>query len=859
MNEYGVGDLNGNKKKGGTKVLVVLIILIVLFISGLTYYKFIYKNSKQNNKPSEVKNDYLKVSDSKQLIVETINDEDDGKFIAKIIVDVDGNVYIDGEFKNDLVSDKIGKTGNYKIKNYNEDTTNLYKTDFINVKSVYAYKDKNSKYNVILINEDNTASIITLQVGKTASIDNVDVHKDVAKDIVTVTKDTDDDYLLIDSSSKKYVVSNGSVKEKEVKYITAKSSYTESEVIIDQDGIAYLSNNNVKENVLNKISEKGTYKSYKIDEKKEDTLYKLNISNIRDVYYIEGNNKEVIALISKDNKLSIITFILDINKQVIDVKEQKELKDNIVSMSKTYNGTKYEYKFVTKDNKFYEFVIDEDKNTTEKPKNSVGDVNLDGIVDVFDLVRIQKYVNKQVDLTKESIDNADINKDGKIDNIDVILLKKYLAGYKMKLPYLKYKVGDIDLDGKITGKDVAALQKYLAKAEGATITDEGLVNADINLDGNIDNIDVGLLKKYLAGYKIDLPYLKYKVGDANLDGTLDAFDLVRIKKYLAKQVELTDEAKINADVNLDGNVDYLDEALLKKYLAGYKMDLPYLKYKVGDANLDGTVDAFDLVRIKKYISKQVELTDEAKINADINLDGNIDNLDEALLKKYLAGYKIDLPYLKYKPGDIDLDGKITGKDVAALQRYLAKTEGATITDEGLVNADINLDGNTDAVDVGLLRKYLAGYKMDLPYLKYKVGDVNLDGTVDAFDLVRIKKYLAKQVELTDESKINADVNLDGNIDNIDVYLLKNYLAGNIEELPYLKYKAGDADLDGEVTAKDSIVIKRYAANFEGTTITGEGLINADVNLDGNVDDTDAETIRKYLLGGHYDSLPIIQN
>ena len=790
MNEYGVGNLNENKKKGGTKVLVVLIILIVLFISGLTYYKFIYKNSKQNNKPSEVKNDYLKVSDSKQLIVETINDEDDGKFIAKIIVDVDGNVYIDGEFKNDLVSDKIGKTGNYKIKNYNEDTTNLYKTDFSNVKSVYAYKDKNSKYNVILINEDNTASIITLQVGKTASIDNVDVHKDVAKDIVTVTKDTDDDYLLIDSSSKKYVVSNGSVKEKEVKYITAKSSYTESEVIIDQDGIAYLSNNNVKENVLNKISEKGTYKSYKIDEKKEDTLYKLNISNIRDVYYIEGNNKEVIALISKDNKLSIITFILDINKQVIDVKEQKELKDNIVSMSKTYNGTKYEYKFVTKDNKFYEFVIDEDKNTTEKPKNSVGDVNLDGIVDVFDLVRIQKYVNKQVDLTKESIDNADINKDGKIDNIDVILLKKYLAGYKMKLPYLKYKVGDIDLDGKITGKDVAALQKYLAKAEGATITDEGLVNADINLDGNIDNLDEALLKKYLAGYKIDLPYLKYKPGDIDLDGKITGKDVAVLQKYLAKTegATITDEGLVNADINLDGNTDAVDVGLLRKYLAGYKMELPYLKYKVGDVNLDGTVDAFDLVRIKKYLAKQVELTDEALINADINFDAKVDNIDEALLKKYLAGYK-----------------------------------------------------------------------MELPYLKYKVGDVNLDGTLDAFDLVRIKKHLAKQVELTDESKINADINLDGNIDKLDEALLKKYLAGYKMDLPYLKYKAGDADLDGEVTTKDSIVIKRYAANFEGTTITGEGLINADVNLDGTVDDTDAETIRKYLLGGHYDSLPIIQN
>lgn len=232
----------------------------------------------------------------------------------------------------------------------------------------------------------------------------------------------------------------------------------------------------------------------------------ISFKNSKKWYIIEGNNKEVIALISKDNKLSIITFILDINKQVIDVKEQKELKDNIVSMSKTYNGTKYEYKFVTKDNKFYEFVIDEDKNTTEKPKNSVGDVNLDGIVDVFDLVRIQKYVNKQVDLTKESIDNADINK-----------------------------------------------------------------------DGNIDKLDEALLKKYLAGYKMDLPYLKYKAGDANLDGTVDIFDLVRIKKYISKQVELTDESKINADINLDGNIDETDSNFLKEYLAGNYDSLPIIQ------------------------------------------------------------------------------------------------------------------------------------------------------------------------------------------------------------------------------------------------------------------------------------------
>ena len=567
MNENGVNNLINNEKNGrNSKGLVITLVLIIFIIMSLLCYEFVLKDNNKNL--SEVKSNYLKVSDSNELIIETINDEDDGKHIAKIIVDKKGNVYIEGEFKNNSVSDKIGKLGDYKIENYDGDTSKLYKTDFNNIKSVYAYKDKNNNYNIILIKENNKASVITLQVDNT-SINDLDVYKDIADDIITITKTNYDEYLLVDKNSKKYVINNDTVKEVKVEYTIVKSSYTESEVIVDENGFVYLFNNNVKDNVLNKISEKGTYKSFKIDEK-EDMLYKLNINNIRDVYYIEENNKEIIALISKDNKLSIITFTLDDNGKVIDAKEQKEIKDNIITMTKIYNGTKYEYKFVTANNKLYEFIIDEDKTITEKPKNSIGDVNLDGIIDIFDAVRIQKYINKQIELTKEAIDNADINKDGKINNIDMNLLKKYLSGNIKELPYTKYKAGDVDLDGEITSKDSIIIKRYIDNVSGTTITTEGLINADVNLDGEINDIDANLLRKYLMGYKIELPYTKYKAGDVDLDGEITSKDSIIIKRYInnVSGTTITTEGLINADVNLDGEVDNNDAEIIRKYLLG---------------------------------------------------------------------------------------------------------------------------------------------------------------------------------------------------------------------------------------------------------------------------------------------------
>ena len=60
-----------------------------------------------------------------------------------------------------------------------------------------------------------------------------------------------------------------------------------------------------------------------------------------------------------------------------------------------------------------------------------GDVNDDGEVDIFDCVRLKKYLAGFSVTINAS--NADVNGDGEVDIFDCVRLKKYLAGMSVEL------------------------------------------------------------------------------------------------------------------------------------------------------------------------------------------------------------------------------------------------------------------------------------------------------------------------------------------------------------------------------------------------------------------------------------------
>lgn len=69
----------------------------------------------------------------------------------------------------------------------------------------------------------------------------------------------------------------------------------------------------------------------------------------------------------------------------------------------------------------------------ETTKSLIGDVNMNGYIDIFDATEIQRGVAKIVNLTDEQKKLADVNANGEVDIFDATILQMYLVGKISKL------------------------------------------------------------------------------------------------------------------------------------------------------------------------------------------------------------------------------------------------------------------------------------------------------------------------------------------------------------------------------------------------------------------------------------------
>ena len=65
----------------------------------------------------------------------------------------------------------------------------------------------------------------------------------------------------------------------------------------------------------------------------------------------------------------------------------------------------------------------------------------------------------------------------------------------------------------------------------------------------------------------------------------------------------------------------------------------------GDVNLDGSVSLMDVIFLNKYMAKAVDLTDQAKANADCAADGDVNSADVIAMLKYIVRLVESLPVI----------------------------------------------------------------------------------------------------------------------------------------------------------------------------------------------------------------------
>ncbi|MBI3313282.1 MAG: hypothetical protein HYZ83_03525, partial [Candidatus Omnitrophica bacterium] len=256
--------------------------------------------------------------------------------------------------------------------------------------------------------------------------------------------------------------------------------------------------------------------------------------------------------------------------------------------------------------------------------NPVGDINLDGVVESYDLEIIETVVANSswssanepailgmLDVNHDTVINStdasmvrdavrrmqDVTGDQIKDNRDTALIKQIAA---LSL-FRSIPSGDIDRDGLVSNLDAENLRGFLDSLYlGLNVSSQEQAVADINDDGVVNFVDIDLLLKANSFYE---------ASDITGDGSVDELDILRLEGILqalySKEL-ITGEIIGRADLTgidqngdgvgeKDGFIREEDVALFEKGLRLYK-----------DITEDGVVNQDDLAlinRIKQFVGQ----------------------------------------------------------------------------------------------------------------------------------------------------------------------------------------------------------------------------------------------------------------
>ncbi len=120
----------------------------------------------------------------------------------------------------------------------------------------------------------------------------------------------------------------------------------------------------------------------------------------------------------------------------------------------------------------------------------LGDIDENGVINIVDVVRLNRYLSDETKKFSIATGCADINRNGQIDRDDSDMLIWYITTYKW---------GDVDLDGVVDACDASAVLAYIAGKNSFPIN---YVYADVNKDGFVTKADAQIILNAYAHHTI---------------------------------------------------------------------------------------------------------------------------------------------------------------------------------------------------------------------------------------------------------------------------------------------------------------------------------------------------------------------
>jgi C1A family cysteine protease/N-acetylneuraminic acid mutarotase len=450
----------------------------------------------------------------------------------------------------------------------------------------------------------------------------------------------------------------------------------------------------------------------------------------------------------------------------------------------------------------------------------VGDVNGDGIVDVFDYPLLVKYANGTINdfPVEDDLWAGDLDGDGLINNTDVSLMLQKIHGEISFFPKEEVKSPNFSpAEGTYTSFQSITLS---CPTKGATIrytTDGSIPTSDSKIYTGRFNITKSTTIKAFA-QKAGLPdsgitsatyILSIKIGDVDGNGFIDTFDYLLLLKYSNGTIDdfpVEDDLWIG-DLDGDGLINNTDVSLMRQRIYGEIGFFPKEQVKAPSFSLaEGTYSSAQTVTLEsttegaiirytadgtmptstsELYTGPINVSNSKIIKAYASKEGMVDS--DIASATYTIISKVENPVISPTGG--------TYTSIQAVTLSCA-TEGATIryTTDGTTPTSTS-PLYTDPITVAgskAIKAYAEKDDMmdsDISTAEYelaiRVGDVNGDGNVDAVDYALLKIYLENPPYdfPVDDDMWAGDLNGDGSIDAIDLFLMKQFIDGQIAYFP----------------------------------------------------------------------------